>query len=126
MEIAEFLKSHLPSIEVEVREDPFLHYRGRYHPESLARRLASIRIVDVVSGRLNCDPLMPEVEYELRRILDPSLKCHGVLYDGYELMALIADLIPVEERKRGRSTSSSPEGLWAPRSWARTGPMRGS
>jgi hypothetical protein len=101
MEIAEFLKSHLPSIEVEVREDPFVHYRGRYHPESLARRLASIRIVDVVSGRLNRDPLMPEVEYELRRVLDPSLKCHGVLYDGYELMALIADLIPVEERKRG-------------------------
>ncbi len=100
-EIAEYLKSLLSSLEVEVREDPLIHYRSRYDPKSQARRLASIRIVDAVTGRLNPDPLMPEVEYELRRVLDPGLGCSGVLYDGYELMALIADLIPVEERKRG-------------------------
>jgi len=46
---------------------------------------------------------MPEVVYELRRVLDPSLKCHGVLYDDYELMVLITDLIPVEKRKEGNA-----------------------
>ncbi len=99
-EIAEFLRSLLPTFEVEVRDDPFIHYRGRYDPERLARRLAYIRIVDAVTGRLIGDPLMPEVEYELRRALDPSLSCHGVLYDGYELMSLLAELVSVEERNR--------------------------
>ena len=99
-EIAEFLRFLLPTLEVEVREDPFTRYRGRYDPEKLARWLASIRVVDAVTGGLNSDPLIPEVEYELRRVLDPSLSCRGVLYDGYELMSLIADLIPVEERNR--------------------------
>ncbi len=99
-EIAEFLRDLLPSFEVVVREDPFTHYRGRYDQEKTARRLATVRVVDVMTGALNRTPLAPEIEYELRRVLDPGLKCHGVLYDGYELMELIADMIPVEERNR--------------------------
>ena len=99
-EIAEFIRSEIPSIEVEVRQDVFTHFRGTYDPERVARRLASIRITDPVTGALNDDPLPLEVEYELRRVLNPSLRCHGVLYDGYELMALLRDMIPPLEMSR--------------------------
>lgn len=100
-EIADFVRSEVPSLEVEVRRDPFTHFRGAFDPEGVARKLASIRVTDVVTGALNDHPLPLEVEYELRRVLNPALRCHGVLYDGYELMALVRSMIPPQEMGRG-------------------------
>jgi len=67
-------------------------------PAGLSRELASIRVIDPSVNELNPEPMLPEIDFEMRRLSDPSLKSSGTLYDATNLMGLYWDHLPPGER----------------------------
>ena len=64
--------------------------------DSLARRLAQLRVTDPTAPRADREPLHMEVQAEQRALAAPGRTVRGVLYDGFALSALLADCLPPE------------------------------
>ncbi|GFP22614.1 hypothetical protein HKBW3S09_00082 [Candidatus Hakubella thermalkaliphila] len=109
-EIAAALQRWLPSFPVELRDDFFAFHLRQLSAEareqsldSLARALAEARVRDPFSPPPspreipNPDPLPGEIDYERRRLTESSHRAFGILYDGYELLSIMRELIPAEE-----------------------------
>ncbi|MFH1623914.1 MAG: DUF6775 family putative metallopeptidase [Pseudomonadota bacterium] len=105
-EIGGYARSLLRDARVEVREDFTTYCLSRFPPQekealasSLALRLARTKVRDLTSRRMDFEPLPGEIEYERKRLLNPSQKSFGILYDGLELQKIYLDLTPVDEQK---------------------------
>ena len=103
-EIAGYLERWSRQVKIELREDFFSHYFSHLSPEKkevgaadLARKLAGIKVRQVNRNKSFAEPLGPEVEYERRKILYEEVKSFGILYDGFELLALFSGLVPEAE-----------------------------
>lgn len=114
-----YLKTLLPESTIDVRTDFISYYLASLdstktippHPpfqkggrgdfdeiDSLAWKLASIRVLDYAKQKLNPDPLYAEIDYERRKILNPATKSIGVFYDGFELQNIFYSIIGKDER----------------------------
>ncbi len=94
--IAQYLRENLGRTQVEIRGSPHI-----FCPEKCldyAKKLASIKIPDVRSKLTpGEEPSYGEIQYEQRRLLGKT-KAFGVLYDGFYLQQIFAELIAREKR----------------------------
>ncbi len=91
-EIAEYLREKLGEVPVAVRGNPFTPHLGK--SRDYATKLASLKIQEV-SRRIAPEeerPLLGEIQYEERRILGKTT-VFGVLYDGFHLQRVLAELM---------------------------------
>lgn len=105
-EISEYLKERLPDVEIDIRKEFFTHHLARFSEKdreemvnSLAKRIARIRISNLNVQGTSFQPLSAEVEYEKRKIAEPDHKSFGILYQGFELQGVLVELIPEEEKE---------------------------
>ncbi len=87
----------MTGIQVETRPDFFSCYRGE-DVEGLARRLAGLKVRNLHSEEQDFEPLLGEVNFELKLLRDPRRRLPGVLYDGFHLQELMRSLLPPKER----------------------------
>ncbi|MEK6545161.1 MAG: DUF6775 family putative metallopeptidase [Nitrospinota bacterium] len=111
--VSAYLKSLLLDSVIDLRTDFVSYYFTSLDPakkdkeiDSLAKKLAEIRVLNPTKQNLNPDPLYAEIEYEKKKILNPSTKSIGVFYDGFELQNIYRDLLipphpPLEKGGRG-------------------------
>lgn len=105
--LAQYVRGLLPSLPVVVR-DPFIpHHLSQLAPleraqglEQLARGFARAKVHNLAHQEVNIAPLPGEVAYESRR-LEGSSKVFGLLYDGLEMMDLLARFVVPQERTLG-------------------------
>lgn len=93
--IALYLREKFGKILVDVRR-PLITATSET-AEFLARKLAVSRVRDVMNPNLRIEPLLGEIEFERRLLLDSRLRLTGVLYDGFRLQAVVRELLPREE-----------------------------
>ncbi|GAH60426.1 unnamed protein product, partial [marine sediment metagenome] len=103
-EIAGYLERWFKQVKIELREDFFSRYLSHLPPEKketavdeIARKLAAIKVHQVNRNKSFVEPLDLEVEYERKKLLHGKVKSFGILYDGFELLALLSPLVPEEE-----------------------------
>jgi len=65
--------------------------------DELARRLAALKVRQVNKYKPFTEPLGVEIECERKKLLYSKVKSFGILYDGFELLALLSRLIPEAE-----------------------------
>lgn len=97
-EVAVYLREKLgPSVRVGIRGNPFAPFLDRI--AEFARKLASIKVRDITRKMDSPDPepLYGELQYEERKIHGKT-KAFGVIYDGFHLLRIFAELIPPDER----------------------------
>ncbi len=104
-EISDYLKEKLPGIEIDIREEFFIHHLAHFSPKtreeiinSLAKSTAQSRISNLDVQEISFEPLPAESEYEKRKIEEPNHKSFGILYQGLKLQRVLAELIPKEEK----------------------------
>ena len=98
-EVAEYLTEKLGNVPVEIRGNPFTPLIDE--AQGYARKLASIKVQDTSRNiALDQEPLYGELSYERRRILGKT-RAFGVLYDGFQLQRIFAELIVPKERSLG-------------------------
>jgi hypothetical protein len=93
--IALYLREKFDKISVDVR-GPIITATSE-RAEFLARKLAETRVRDVMNPNLRIEPLLGEIKFERRLLLDSRLRLTGVLYDGFRLQAVVRELLPIEE-----------------------------
>ncbi|MFV1951908.1 MAG: DUF6775 family putative metallopeptidase [Nitrospinota bacterium] len=104
--LASNIRDRLPGTGIDIREDIFLYAlscvldqeKRREIVDSLARKLAGIRVLDPAKKGLNPDLIYGEIDYERRKILNNSSSSIGVFYDGFELGRILYSIIPKEEQ----------------------------
>ncbi len=103
-EIGGYLERWFKQVEIELREDFFSYYFSHLPPEKketrideIARKLARMKVRQINRNKTFAEPLDLEVEYERRKLLYSKVKSFGILYDGFELLALLSRLIPEAE-----------------------------
>lgn len=89
--------SDITRVEAEVRPEFFSHHRGR-DLEALARSVAETRVRNPRGGQEEFEPLLGEVDFELRLLRDPRKRLPGILYDGFRFQDILRSLLPSEER----------------------------
>ncbi len=104
--ISDYLKERLSGVEIDIREEFFTYCLSHFSPKtreetinSLAKRTAQIRINNLSVQEISFEPLPAEIEYEKRKIEEPNHKSFGILYQGFELQRILAELIPKEEKE---------------------------
>jgi hypothetical protein len=102
--ISTYLKSLLPKSIVDVRTDFISNFltsvpsqKTDDELDSIAKKLAEIRVLDPAKQELNPEPMYAEIDYEKRKILNPSTKSIGVFYDGFALQNVFHNLIERDE-----------------------------
>jgi len=110
--VSSYLKTLLPESTIDVRTDFISFFLGQLDSsktddivDSLAEKLAGIRVLDYSKQKLNPDPLYGEIDYERRKIINPDTKSIGVFYDGFELQNIFYSLI---KRTKGMTAPYSP------------------
>ncbi len=91
--IVEYIKSLLPSVAIDIREEEAI--LGDLN--ETARFFAEFRLRDIYRGTLERSPLKAEIEYELRRLKDRDNRIHGILYEGVLVADFLARNIPESE-----------------------------
>lgn len=104
-EISDYLEEELPNIEIDNREEFFIHHLSHFSPKireeminSLAKKIAWSRISNFEIQEITFAPLPAEIEYEKKRIEKSNHKSFGILYHGFKLQRVLAELIPREEK----------------------------
>lgn len=104
--LSRYIGKLLPSLRVEVRETFLAHYLSKLTPheracrlEGLAQGFARAKVHNPTRHELNVAPLYGEIAYERRR-LEGRNKVFGLLYDGLEVMGLLAEIIAPQECSR--------------------------
>lgn len=93
-----YLKGLFPEFMFELRGDFFSYHLTPKILDHIAKRLASIRVLTPIKEGLNPEPLYGEIEYEKRKLINPSSSSAGVFYDGIRLQGILYALINKEER----------------------------
>ncbi len=95
-EITEYLGQRLGTVKIEVREERFSNL-PQDKVQDYARRVARTKIQEInkkiPEGQ---EPLYGEIQYEERRILGKT-RAFGILYDGFQLLKVLGEIIPREE-----------------------------
>ena len=105
--LSDYLRGIFQFLKVERRKDFFTYHMDgsilQDHSEfnTLAERLASIKVLNPIKEGLNPEPIYGEIDYERRKLHDPSLSSIGVLYDGIRLQAIMYPLIKKGEKGSG-------------------------
>jgi len=99
-EIARYLSEKLGRISIDIRGPLIVAYE-RDKIEELARTLASVRVRDPMRKHLLFEPLLGEIEFERKLLLNPELSLPGVLYEGLRLADVALNLLPEDERNLG-------------------------
>jgi hypothetical protein len=113
-----YLKSKINKIEIEIR-DNFLNYyistcsqateaskSTEEKPKKvsiiteLSKRLANTKVRDLSDPKKIIKPLLGEIAFEEKHLIDPSRTTPGILYDGLKLHELFQELLPFEEITR--------------------------
>jgi hypothetical protein len=89
--IGEYLeeKTHIP---FRTRGDIYKRF-SKKRIEEVSKELARIKVRDPGKRFVSGVPLQGEVDYEKRRIGDPSWKIFGILYEGVHYQKIISDLV---------------------------------
>jgi len=95
-EIASYLQSTF-GIKTHLGGDFWADHVGQV--ENLASELASIRVIDPSKNELNTQPLLPEIDFEKRRLRDVSVRSSGTFYDATKLTGICWSLIPENEKR---------------------------
>jgi hypothetical protein len=82
-------KTHLP---FRIRGNVYKNFSEK-EIEKIAAELAGIRVKDPWKAYVKGTPFQGEVDYEKRRISDPSWKIFGILYEGVLYQKIISHLI---------------------------------
>ncbi len=105
-EISDYLKERLPNIEIDIREEFFIHSLSSLNEkdreeiiDSLAKRIAQNRISNLNVQETSFAPLSAEIQYEKKKIEEPNHKSFGILYHGFKLQRVLSELIPKEEKE---------------------------
>ncbi|MEW6409417.1 MAG: DUF6775 family putative metallopeptidase [Nitrospirota bacterium] len=99
--LSEFLLRLMPNVSVDLREDFFVYMlkgKDKKELDTLAKRLAEIRVLSPLNRELNAEPLYGEIEYEKRKLLNPATTSIGVFYDGFEFRDTMVAFIKINER----------------------------
>ncbi len=91
-EIAFYLSETLGEVSVDIRR-PLVTISSGEILEELALKLADAKVRGIANPNLHSEPLLGEVEFEKKQILNPELMLTGVLYDGSKIQKIIFDLI---------------------------------
>lgn len=101
-----YLARWLPKTWIEIREGFVRHWLSRIpdlmraaKTDEVAERFARIKVRDPNERPGTFRPLYGEIEYERRRLNDPSMRGFGILYDGVGLLMAYSDLLPDEEAR---------------------------
>ncbi len=95
-EIQSYLHENV-EVKPEVRPE-FFSYHGAKDLEALAKRVAETRVRSPRGGQEEFEPLMGEIDFELRLLRDPRRRLPGILYDGFRFQGILRSLLPSEER----------------------------
>lgn len=101
LEVRDYVKEALPSLDVAVREGFVGFHSGNLTEDSLskiAQDFARAKVRNLSKEPDDFQPLPGEIAYEHRRISDPDNKAWGILYDGYAIMGILRQLLPPAER----------------------------
>ncbi len=82
---------------VESRPEFFSHQRGE-DLEALARSVTKTRVRNPRGEPEEFEPLLGEVDFELRMLRDPRKRLPGILYDGFRFQNALRALLAQEER----------------------------
>jgi hypothetical protein len=84
----EFVTYCISGLSPDMKEDAI---------SSLAVKFAKIKIKGRNIMDKNNEPMLGEIEYEKRGLINPHQKPFGILYDGFELQDIYSSLIPEKE-----------------------------
>lgn len=105
-EITRYIKKTVKDTRVEIRDEFIAHSFSKLPLEeketlinTLALKQARAKVRDLTSQRMDWEPLLGEINYERKRLLNPGQKSFGILYDGIELQRIYLNLIPDSEQK---------------------------
>ena len=105
-EISQYLKNIFKINKIQIRDDFIIHYLSKLSSSSrekekmidnLSKQMAGIKVRKMKNKDAVFEPLPGELDYEKKRITDYEKKSFGILYDGFNLIALFSKLIPEEE-----------------------------
>ena len=103
LHLSRYVEEILPNLQVEARES-FLKAHLPPSPQQeetlsrLAERFAGAKVRNPTRREEHFVPLPGEIAYERRRLVNPQTKAWGILYDGFEFMDILQELLPKEER----------------------------
>lgn len=98
-ELVNYIASLLPSLHVEVRDEPARHFLST--DEALykfASSVAAARVLRVDDDEIVGEPFKAEIDYEYRRIAYDMPNMLGAFYSAYHLQSAYWELIPSSER----------------------------
>ncbi|MHA1381111.1 MAG: DUF6775 family putative metallopeptidase [Candidatus Helarchaeota archaeon] len=97
-EIKNFIKNTFPFTDIVIRRR-FINFHTKNRSlEDIAKELASIKVKDIYKPFLEYPPLIGEIEFEKKRLLEENKLNRGILYDGLKLMLLYWQLLPKNEK----------------------------
>lgn len=103
-EIGQYLRTVFRKSETKIRQEFVFHHLSylsstgkRNKTGELAEEFAFIKIRDIEKKDSFSEPLTGEIEYEKRRIPNLQSKSWGIVYDGFKLGGILAELIPETE-----------------------------
>lgn len=106
-DISIYLRKRLRKVEVSQRGSLIVNYLSRFSEkerekeiDSLARKLAGIKVHRLGDSKSFSSPLSGEIEYEKKYLRNPSPKPAGVLYDGFQFQSIFYELLPGEYLNR--------------------------
>lgn len=103
-EVSQYLRTIFRKSEIKTRQEFIFHHLSclssperRNKTDELAEEFAFTKLRDIEKKDSFSEPLAGEVEYEKRRISNPESKSWGIVYDGFKLRGILAELIPESE-----------------------------
>ena len=103
-EVGQYLGTIFKKSKIKIWQEFIFHYLSYLSSaererkvDELAQRFALVKVQDVKHKDVYSESLPGEVEYEKRRIPNPESKSYGILYDGFKLRVILAELIPRSE-----------------------------
>jgi hypothetical protein len=103
-DIVRYLTQTLKKAKIELRGEFVTYCISGLSPDmkedaisSLAVKFAKIKIKGRNIMDKNDEPMLGEIEYEKRGLINPHQKPFGILYNGFELQDIYSSLIPEKE-----------------------------
>lgn len=95
-ELADYLMGKSIFKKVETREPLVKNYPGS--TEDLAEKFAKARVRNPETPKADFDPLLGEIRFEEELVQNPPKKVSGILYDAPNLMDVLHELLPENEK----------------------------
>lgn len=104
-EVAFYLENKCRAFSTEVRDEFFAHWLSCHAPafmehmaDSISYRMARAKIRNPSGRNPINEPLMGEVEFERRKLMDEGVRAYGDMYDAPKVLAVCGELIDESER----------------------------